>query len=504
MARLNPLQLIEQLRRRLIPSGTIIENTIRSGVWEGSLNSLNRVIQLAKVTILAQLLPPKEFGLLGVGFLTLAIFESFSQFGIETALIQQEDENVDRYLNTSWVLRIFRGVLLITLIFFIAPYAASLFSEPRATNIIRVLGLGPLLLGLKNPGVVYFKKNLQFHRRFVQILSGTAVNFIIAVALGFLLGSVWALVAGTVAGNIVSVIVSYKLHSYRPQFKFDPDLARELIDFGKWIFGGSIIRFLKNQGDDVFVGWFLGATPLAFYRMAYRFSNAPATELTSVINNIAFPSLSHLQDDLEKLRSGYFRTLRFNSFLVIPAAAGIALVAPSFVRVFLGEKWLPTIPVMQALAVWGGLRGVNSASGPVFYALSRPDLGFKLDLARVSLIALGIYFAADQFGLLGVAAVLIVAAVAVAPIEIYLTLRLIDGSRMRYLRSISHPVTGSVLMVGVLLSLKHALSFPHPVIRFAFGVVIGAVAYALYTLASIAVFDYGIGDDLSIIIDAFR
>lgn len=496
-------KLITQLRQRVVPSGSVVRHAVTSGVWEGSLNSLNRVVQLTKVAVLAQLLPPKEFGILGIGFLTLAVFESFSQFGINAALIQQKDENVDRYLDTTWLLQIFRGVLLVSLIYLIAPHAASLFGEPRATNVIRVLGIGPLLLGLKNPGTVYFKKTLQFHLRFAQVMSGTLVNFCIAVTLGVLLGNVWALVAGSVAGNITSVIVSYLLHGYRPNLNFDPELARELIDFGKWVFGSSIVGFLQNQGDDVFVGWFLGATPLAFYQMAYRFSNAPATELTDVINNVTFPTLSHVQDDYQKLRNGYFRTLRFSVFLAFPAAVGIALVAPSFVRVFLGTAWLPTVPVMQALAIWGGLRALDSTNFSILYALSRPDLVMKLKLVRVVVIALGIFFAADRYGLLGVAAVLIVAATLVAPLGTYLTLRLIDGSARRFLRNLLHPLIGCGLMAGVLIAVRNTVPFPLAIVEFVTLIILGAITYLAYVRIATTFFGYRIGKDLDAIVSSF-
>lgn len=497
-------KLLEQLRQKITPSGSVLERAVKSGVWEGVINSVNRAIQLAKVAILAHLLPPEEFGILGIGFLSLAVFEHFSQLGVNAALIQQEEENVDTYLNTTWVLQIARGLLLTTTIFVLAPYFASWFGEPRATNVIRVLGVGPLLLGLKNPGVVYFRKALQFHLRFVQILSGTVVNFLVAVVLGVLLGNVWALVGGTVAGNIVSVIVSFLLHEYRPSIDFDRDLALELADFGKWVFGGSITRFIQNQGDDIFVGWLLGATPLAFYQMAYRFSNAPATELTSVINKVAFPSLSQVQDDSQKLRNGYFRTLRFSVFLAFPAAAGIALVAPSFVRVFFGADWIPMVPVLQALAVWGAIRALGSSNGPVFYTLSRPDIGLKLTLVRIFLIAVVIYPAAKRFELIGVAGTIIIAGTVVAPFAAFITLRLIDSSIRRYLRSVAHPLIGTVMMSTVLLALGRTVPFHSALLKLVVSVTSGMTIYFLYIYFSISVFDYRLENDFRSILRSFK
>jgi len=468
------------------------------------MNTLNRMIQLAKIAILARLLPPEEFGILGIGFLTLAVFESFSQLGIDQALIQRQEQNVDEYLDTSWMLQIARGLLLTTAVFVIAPYAASWFGEPRATNVIRALGIGPLLLGLKNPGAVYFQKGLQFHRRFAQILSGTVANFATAVALGVLLGNVWALVAGTVVGNVVSVCVSFVLHDYRPHPRMDLKRARELVDYGKWIFGGSITRFLQSQGDDIFVGWFLGATPLAFYQMSYRFSNAPSTELADVIGKVTFPSFSQVQNDREKLRNGYFRMLRFSVFLALPAAVGIALVAPAFVRVVLGTDWLPTVVLMQVLAALGAVRVINSGNVPVYNTLSRPDIGMKLNVLRVFLIIIGIYPAASEFGTLGVAAVIVGASVLVYPVGIYIILNMIDGSATRYLRNVVHPIVGSGVMSGALLLLQREVAFPSAGVELVTLIMVGGAVYLSYVRLAVTLFGYRIVDDLNAIVASLR
>lgn len=468
------------------------------------MNTLNRLVQLSKVVILAHLLPPAEFGLLGIGFLVLAVFEHFSQLGIDHALIQRKEESVDEYLDTTWILQIARGALLATVMFLVAPYAAGWFGEPRATDVIRVLGLGPLLLGLKNPGVVYFRKNLQFHRRFVQILSGTFVNFFVAVGLGVLLGNVWALVAGTVAGNLTSLAASYVLHDYRPRLRFDLGRAGELVDYGKWIFGSSVTQFLTRQGDDVFVGWLLGATPLAFYQMAYRFSNAPATELTSVVNSVTFPSLSGVQDDHQKLRAGYFRTLRLTSFLALPAAVGVAVVAPTFVRALLGDQWLPTVPVMQALAVWGAFRAVDANNGPVYYTLSRPDIDLRLGVVRIALIGVAIYPAAVRFDLLGVAAVITAAAVIVTPVGVYYALGLIDASAVRYLQTVLYPAVGSLVMGVVVWRLQDTLAIGSAILELAVLVACGAAVYALYTLLAVRLFEYRIDGELRTIGKSLR
>jgi PST family polysaccharide transporter/lipopolysaccharide exporter len=194
----------------------------------------------------------------------------------------------------------------------------------------------------------------------------------------------------------MTLFVSYVIHGYRPRPEFHHGIATDLFDYGKWILGSGIVLFLINQGDDAFVGWYLGATALGFYQLAYRFSNAPATEVTHIISRVVFPTYSQIQTDKEKLRTGYFRTVQIVTVISFPMAVGIAVVAPTFVRAFLGEQWLPTILAMQILAFWGIIRSLGAAVGPLFNALGQPDVNTKLQTLKLVIIAIFIYPATAQ------------------------------------------------------------------------------------------------------------
>lgn len=497
-------RLLGRIRRTLVPSGNVTQRTVKSGFWTGATNTLTRLIQLTKVVILARLLPPEEFGLLGIAFLVLTALQALSEFGVNAALIQREEDHVDEYLNTAWMLQIARGAVLASVAVLGAPFVATFFGEPRVIPVIRVLALGTLIHSFQNPAIMYFTKNLEFHKRFLQRMSGTVVNFVVAVALGFALHNVWALVLGSLAGNVVTFGASFVLHRFRPSFQFDLELARELFDYGKWMMGLSAAAFFANQGDDAFVGWFLGATPLAFYQMAYRFSNAPATEITQVVNNVVFPGLSKVQTDVQKLRTGFYRTVRLSTFVSFPAAIGVVAVAPTFVRAFLGTDWLPTVPVMQLLAIWGLLRSLEMTAGPLFKAVGRPDIDTKITVARVVLIALAIYPAADRFGLLGVAGVVIGTALFCStPIALYLSLPLVEGSARDLFRLIVPPFVGSLLMgLGVWI-LQSWLATGFLLLDFLVLVVAGSLLYGMFTLVAVRMFDYEIGNELRTVAGAF-
>ena len=453
--------MIKSLRtvyERLTSGGSTEEQAIQSGVWVAGINVSERVLQLLKIIILARLLSPAAFGLLGIALLAIAALRQFSNLGFDAALIQHEDEDVNAYLNTAWVMKIARGFLIAASAFFAAPYLAVLFGEPEAKPLIQVIGVSPLVLGLQNPAVVYFRKNLNFHREFVYQVGGRVADLVVAVIIALIFGTVWALVAGIIAMNLVKFVLSYIIHGYRPSVEFDFDYGKEMFGFGKWLFASSILVFLYGQGDDVFVGWFFTATSLGFYQMAYRFSNAPATEVTDVISRVAFPAFSKVQGDTDRLREGYYRSVNMSTVIAFPMAAGIAAVAPQFVRAVLGSEWNSIVPLMQVLAIWGGLRAFGANIGPVFKAVGKPNVEFWIQFIKVLIIAVTIYPAAELLGVIGVASVIVGSSFITHPIAIYLVLSTIEGSSIELLRLIFYPFVGSISMAFIVLSVdKYAI-----------------------------------------------
>lgn len=471
------LELLRSVYRRLTAGGSTAEQAAQSGIWVAGINVGDRVLQLLKVIILARLLSPEAFGLLGIALLAIAALQQFSKLGFDEALIHHRDNNVDGYLNTAWVMKTLRGLAVAAVAFLIGPHLAAFFGEPQAGPLIRVIGLSPLILGLQNPGVVYFKKDLNFHREFVYEIGGRVTDLVVAVVIALLFGTVWALAAGIVASNLVKNLLSYLIHEYRPSVEFNLAYARELFGFGKWMFASAILMFLYGQGDDVFVGWFFTASALGLYQIAYRFSNAPATEVTHVISRVAFPALSKVQDDKEKLRAGYFKSLKLSTIVAFPMAAGIIAVAPQFVNVVLGSQWQQMVPLIRVLALYGALRAVGANVGAVFKSVGRPDFETKLQAIKVAIIAVLIYPAASEFGILGVAAVIIGNTVITQPIAFYLALRVIDGTSAQVAHTLVYPLLGSVTMCGIVVALDTYLLPPRSFVSLALLIATGVAIY---------------------------
>lgn len=426
---------------------------VRGGFWVFALRITNRLLGLARIIILARLLAPADFGLFGIALLAMSALETFSQTGFSAALIQKK-QDTKSYLDTAWTVQVIRGVVLALVAFVISPYVAGFFDAPAAKPILQVIGLSVLLQGFTNIGVVYFQKELEFHKQFAYMFSGTLVDLSVAVTAAFLLKNVWALVYGLLAGAIVRLIVSYIIHPYRPRLGFNRQQFKELFGFGKWILGSSIIIFLLTQGDDALVGKVLGVTALGFYQLAYRLSNMPATEITHVISQVTFPAYSKLQDNLPRLREAYLKVLQLTAFLSFPVAGLIFLLAGDFTKIFLGEKWMPMVPIMQALCIFGVTRSVNGTMGSFFQGIGTPRINTITSGIQLIIMAIIIYPLAMKWNIFGVCLAVIIPN-AFALIYLGRKLLVIIDYGLRYVaRLLFFPIIGTIGMCLVILPVR--------------------------------------------------
>ncbi len=495
------IDTLYKIVKGLVPTGSLAQRTVKSGIWVSGIKFFSRFSQILMLIILARLLAPRDFGLMGIALVTLAGTQQFTKIGLKAALIQQKQENVDDYLDTTWCLEAGRGLLIAAVLFVTAPYIAMFFGEPDATNLIRVIGLGPLLFGLKNPGIVYFEKDLEFHKQFVYEVSGGFAQFIVGVTYALINPTVWALVFAFVATDFVKFVLSYALHDYRPWPSFDIEAAKELIDYGKWITGSSIVYFLYSQGDDAFVGWFLSATALGFYQYAYRIADTPSSEFAEVISSVTFPAYSKLQDNTADLRDAVLQTTRLTAFVAFPMSFGIALIAPSFVPVVLGPEWTPMIVVMQLLALYGLLHALTRNFGSVWKAIGRPDYITKLGILRVFLIAVLIWPATAQWGIEGTALVVVgVYVFPMLPLDVYIISGNIETSQLRIYREYLYPFVAGTVMFSSLWYLRTLLDVPD-IVEMLILIPSGAVVYVAAALFLEKQFTWGIEQNIRTIID---
>lgn len=454
----------------------LAEKVVQGGIWIFGFRTISKILGFIRTIVLARLLSPIDFGLFGISLLALSILETFSQTGVQPALIRKKD-NIQSYMDTAWTISVIRGVILFLILIISAPVFAKFFNSPQATTIIRVIAISTLISGFKNIGLIFFEKELEFKKLFVFEISGALTDVTVALVLAFYLKSVWALVWAGLAANFVRLFMSFFIQSYRPQFSFNKEKFKDLFAFGRWVLGSSILIFLVNQGDDIFVGKMIGVSALGFYQMAYLISNLPATEITNVISQIAFPTYSIIQNDLQKLKKAYLEIFKTTMFISCPIAGGILVLGSDFTVLFLGDKWMPMVTSMQVLSLWGLIRSSGGLSAPLFQALNRPDIPTKLLLLKVSLLILLIYPLTIKFGILGTAVAVLINALLINPVAHYISINMIKGRSRDLLKGALSPCVSAIIMIFIIEIVKIRFELGKDIYSFLILVFLGIAIY---------------------------
>lgn len=462
----------------------------KGGQWVFAFKIVQRLFNFIKIVILARLLSPHDFGLLGLALLTIGILDTFSQTGFGPALIQRKD-NIKDYLDVSWSVTIIRGLFLFVILFAISSRAAIFFKAPEATLIIQIVGLSIVFKSLTNVGVVYFQKEMQFRKHFYYELSALLADFFVAVPAALILKNAWALVLGCLASNIARMIMSYIVHPYRPRFKLDLKKAKELFGFGIWVWGSSILFFLVTQGDDIFVGKLLGVAALGLYQTAYRISNIGSTEIADLISQVTFPAYSKLQDHLAELRDAYLKTLQFTVFISIPVAGLVFSLAPEFTKIFLGTKWLPIVPVMEVLAFVGLMGSIAATAVPVFLATKNPGRDTRWRACQLLVLAAFIYPLSVQWGIQGTAMSVLLSVMVMASGFIMEVTKITQCGFSVFFQKLIYPLTSSVFMIIAIIAAKTIIP-SGGVFQFLGLALIGVVTYLLTSYLFDRLFNYGI------------
>jgi len=426
---------------------------VSAGFWVTASRVVLRASLVIRTVILARLLAPDDFGLMAIATLAVVLLERFTQGGFDAALIQRTDD-IAPYLNTAWTLQIVRALTMAGILAFAAPWIAQFFGAPEATDIMRVLSVAVAIRGFANIAVVTFVKELRFGKYFVLVTSSRGVETVVSIGAALVFRNVWALVLGVLSGAAGYVIVSYLIDSYRPRIQWVWEQVKQLFDFGKWILASSILSFFSANLDDILVGRILGVQSLGWYRMAYNFSQAIATEVTQITSQVAFPTYSKLQSAAGRLRVAYMSTVHLVAFLGFPIAIGTILVADDLTYGVLGDQWAPIVVPMRILSVAGLIRGVSATAGPLFQSQGRPNLPARFVLTNVVIVAALLYPAIDRFGLSGAAAVVVVGQALTGLPALGLALSMGHASRLEVKQAVWFPALNTGLMATVVVAVQ--------------------------------------------------
>jgi O-antigen/teichoic acid export membrane protein len=363
---------------------TLAQQAGSAVLWRGFGLSIEKVIFLFRILILARILAPADFGLVAIGMVSLAVMTSLTDFGIVPALIQQPAGN-KRHLDTAWTIGLVRGAGINIIMLIAAPFIAHAFGEPEATNIIRLLAVTTLLQAGASIEVAALARQLKFKQLALIRLSAAVCNTIVSVLLARSLGA-WAIVWGTVAGAITNLIASYVVAPYRPRFRAESVATSSLMRFGRWIFAIGVISVMADAAIRWVVTNRLGVAELGLYFMAARLAYLPYQVITELVGEVAFPMYAQLQENREKATRA-FRTVFVSMLaLLLPTSLIMIVLIPDLVAVVLGERWIGATTVMQLLVAVCVAGVVGDSIIPLLKGVGSPKKVAALDLLQLVIV----------------------------------------------------------------------------------------------------------------------
>jgi O-antigen/teichoic acid export membrane protein len=385
-----------------------LKHKIFGGVIWNSLgliidNGLSLIVKL----ILARLLLPKDFGIIGFAVVFMGIIKVISDMGMSTALIQRKDENLKPIdYDTAFWAGIIWGLFLATiLILAIAPIAADFFNAPLLKSIIPVLSITFVLKPLNTVHIVNITREMDFKRlvlpRNISNIAAAAIAIIMALT-GF---GVWSLVFQRVLTNVFLVSIYSYVSKWRPHLRFDKNSFRKIFSFGVYTTGTGIFNFLTGNIDYLLIGKMLGAGPLGVYSLAYNITYVVRGQIMNVINKVFYPVYSKIQDDTVKIKRYYFSVIKYNCIAIYPIMVGLILLAKPFVLIGLGNKWSEAVLPTQLMAGAGLVHLLTSSNTILLRGIGKPKLELIMSIIKtlgvtVPFIVIGVIY----YGINGAAA----------------------------------------------------------------------------------------------------
>jgi len=465
------------------------------------------VFAFASTILLARLLTPDDFGLVAIAVALLAIINAVTSLSLSEALIQLRNPT-RAHLDTAWTMNVARGLLIAAIFAVIARPMAYFFDDPRLIDVILVMGLTVLVTGLSSPRQALMQRSLVFHQEFVIEVDGKMVAVGTNIAIALIYKSYWALIWGALAGQIATVLVTYIMMPYRPRFSIER--FKDIWSFSFWLTLSQAINTLNWRFDQFLIGKFLGRSSLGVYSMGDNLAQMPTREVATPLTRTLFPGFATLVDKPEYLRDAYVRAQTFLTTIVLPVGVGMALIAAPLVELAMGEKWIPSIFVIQALASIFALQTIGSLAQPLALSQGRTQLLFKRDCqlfaARIPIIVIGMLLG----GLTGIVLARVITGTMGIGFNIAIVRSLTGLTVSRQICANARPVAGIGAMVAVVLSARlwwaHSLGDMSLLSDLALSIALGATTYigAIILLWALAGFPDGPERDGMRILNSWR
>lgn len=457
---------------------------VSSVKWNTVSTVVTILVQFTTLAILAHLLSPADFGLMGMALVVTGIAGILSDLGLNNAIIYRQDASQTQLSSLYW-LNIIVSWTLWLLLWIGAPLAALFFNQEIITEVLRGASISFIILPFGQQFQAILRRELQFDKIGCIRIAEFFAYGLVAIILAILNFGVMSIVYATVVRSGVSTSFAIYIASKKqwiPKLHFRMGELQGFVRFGLFQLGDRIVSYLGNNIDYLIIGRFLGAEALGYYTLAYNLMRVPQLTINPIIVSVAFPTFARIQNQDEVMCKGYGKILHYLSLVVLPMMTGMLLVAPMFVPIVYGESWHPAISVVQIFCLLGIVKSLGNPLGSVLLAKGRADLGFYMNSIAIigytlsNLIGL-------QWGIIGVAwSSFGFTLFVLMPIDFYLRRQIIGMKAKEFWSAIQKPTWAALTMMVALLIVSSSIGIMVSELFFLFFLIVFGVLIYLFAI----------------------
>lgn len=362
-------------------SESLKDKTVKGVAWSGIDNVVQMGVTFVVSIVLARLLSPDDYGLLGLIAVFTAVCQALINGGFTTALIRKKDATDDDY-NTVFISNLGMSLLLYAIIYVCSPAIANFFERQELVALTRVSSLGMIIGALALVQQTRLTKRIDFKTQTKITIIASVTSGVIGIGMALLDFGVWALVAQQLSSTSLRTILLWFYNKWIPQLRFSSQSFHELFGFGWKMMISSLLDTIWKELYQVIVGKFYSPATLGQYTRAKQFSQLFSSNLTTVVQRVTYPVLSNIQDDKERMVSAYRRIIKTTMFITAVSMFFLGAISEPLLYCLIGPKWHEAATYLPLICISGSLYPLHAINLNMLQVQGRSDLFLGLEIAK--------------------------------------------------------------------------------------------------------------------------
>lgn len=447
-------------------------------LWSSIQMFGNQFISFGVSIILARLLLPAEFGLIGMIGIFMGIGGALVGSGLGASLIRTKDVDQADY-STVFIFNLAGSIVIYGLMFIAAPYIADFFKQPILVKITRIYTLSFIISAFTAVQVTRLHKHMDFKTETRASLVSTLVSAVVGVSMAYLDFGVMSLVWMGLAGAIVNTVMLWVQSGWKPSLIFDKQKFRYHFGFGSRMMFSGILDILFTNAYTIIIGKFYAPAQLGYYNRANSLKQLPVSTFSGILNKVTYPLFAEIKNDDVRLKSVYKQIMKMVIFIIAPVLVLMGVLAEPLFRFLFTEKWLPAVPYFQILCAAGILYPLHSYNLNILSVKGRSDLFLRLEIIK-KILLLVVVTASFSFGIIGLIWGQVISSVLAFFINTHYTGKFLKYPSGEQLKDIL-PILLLTSSMGLVVYLVNLLLAPtHDVVRLISGGFSGIVFFLIF------------------------